>query len=130
MKENEELIRALQIRVSKLEAQARRWRALSVLVLLAGVLLVLIGASRSETTDPTVIRAKTVEARDFVLKDEHGRVRGRWSSHTTEKVTTTTREGKAYDFELPRDPALQFFDENGDEVWVEPKHDATFELVR
>jgi hypothetical protein len=75
VKENDELVQALQMRVSKLEARSRRWSALG----LAGVLLVLVGASRSETADPTVIRARTVEARDFLLKDEDGRVRARLS---------------------------------------------------
>jgi hypothetical protein len=118
VKENDELLQSLQMRVSKLEAQARRWRALSVSVVLAGVLLVLIGASRSETGGPTVIRARTVEARDFLLRDEHGRVCARLTIHPTV-------ERKA----VHENPALQFFDENGDEAWVEPKG-PTFEILR
>jgi hypothetical protein len=120
VKENVELLQALQMRVSKLEAQARRWRALSVLVVLAGVLLMLVGAGRSETAAPTVIRARTVEARDFVLKDEHGRVRARLSSHPTEEMEATV-EGTVHHYDVAVEPALQFFDANGEQVWVEPR---------
>ena len=129
MKENDELVQALQIRVSKLEAQVRRWRVLSVLIVLAGVFLVLVGASRSETADPTVIRARTVEARDFLLKDEHGRVRARLSVYPTE----VTVHGKVFHMQaekvIPGQAALQFFDENGEEVWAEPKQ-PTLEQIR
>ena len=127
--ENDELVQALQIRVSKLEAQVRRWRVLSVLIVLAGVFLVLVGASRSETADPTVIRARTVEARDFLLKDEHGRVRARLSVYPTE----VTVHGKVFHMQaekvIPGQAALQFFDENGEEVWAEPKQ-PTLEQIR
>jgi len=129
VKENDELVQALQIRVSKLEAQVRRWRVLSVLIVLAGVFLVLVGASRSETADPTVIRARTVEARDFLLKDEHGRVRARLSVYPTE----VTVHGKVFHMQaekvIPGQAALQFFDENGEEVWAEPKQ-PTLEQIR
>jgi hypothetical protein len=129
VKENDELVQALQKRVSKLEARARRWRLLSVLMVLAGVLLVLVGASRSEIADPTVIRARTVEARDFLLKDEHGRVRARLSVYPKE----VTVHGKAFPMPpgkaIPGQAALQFFDENGEEVWAEPKQ-ATLEQIR
>jgi len=125
---NDELVQALQMRVSKLEAQSQRWRALSALIVLAGVFLLLVGASRSETADP-VIRAKTVEAREFVLKDEHGRVRARLSVYPKE----LTRDGEAFQMYaekvIPGQAALQFFDENGEEVWAEPKH-PTFEQMK
>jgi hypothetical protein len=118
VKDNDELFQALQVRVSKLETQTRRWRALSASAVLAGVLLVLVGANRSETAAPTVIRARTVEARDFLLRDEHGRICARLTIHPTV-------ERKA----VHENPALQFFDENGEEVWVEPKG-PTFEMLR
>ena len=89
----------------------------------------LVGASRSETADPTVIRARTVEARDFLLKDEHGRVRARLSVYPTE----VTVHGKVFHMQaekvIPGQAALQFFDENGEEVWAEPKQ-PTLEQIR
>lgn len=128
MKDNDELLQDLQMRVSKLETQTRRWRALSASVVLAGILLVLVGASRSETTAPTVIRAKTVDARDFLLRDEHGRVCARLSIHPTVERKASV-EDEVYRYEVRENPALQFFDENGEEVWVEPKR-PTFEMLR
>ncbi len=126
MNENDDLVQALQIRVSRLEAQARRWRALSISVVFAGVLLVLVGAGRSETAAPTVIRARTVEARDFVLKDEQGRVRARLSSHPTTGIETKVGD-KVY--QMPGNPALQFLNENGEEVWGEPRQ-TMFEPIK
>jgi hypothetical protein len=60
VKENDELIQALQIRVSQLEAQARRWRALSVLVVLAGVLLVYVRGLvvRKLLTPPSFVQGR------------------------------------------------------------------------
>jgi hypothetical protein len=129
VKEHYELIEALQLRVSRLEGQSRRWRAVSVLTAFAGLLLVLVGPTRSETASPTTLRARTVEAREFLLTDARGQVRARLSSILTEKVTTTTPEGKVLHLELPRDPALQFLNRNGDEVWMEPKN-VTLEPIR
>jgi hypothetical protein len=100
-------------------------------MVLAAILLVLVGAGRSETPDPTIIRARTVEARDFLLKDEHGRVRARLSLYPTGKEVTV--EGKVFrmppEKAIPGQAALQFFDENGEEVWAEPKQ-PTFEQIR
>ena len=131
MRAKDELVRALEMRVSHLEAQARRWKVLSALVVLTGVFLVLVGANRSETADPTVIRARTVEARDFLLKDENGRVRARLSVYPTGKQVTA--DGKVFHMlsekAMPGQAALQFFDEKGEEVWTEPKQ-PTFEQVK
>jgi hypothetical protein len=115
MNENVGVVQVLPARVSKLEGQARRWRALSVFMVLAVLLLVWVGVSRSETPAAIVIRAKTVEAQDLVLKDKNGRVRARLSSDPTEKEEITL-QGKVYHAQLPREPALQVFDDNGDEV--------------
>lgn len=110
MKENPELLQALQMRVSKLEAQARRWRALCISAVLAGVVMVLVGASRP---DDAVIRVKAVEAQAFLLKDDHGRVRAR--------LITFPNDKHRYSAQVSGQPVLQFFDENGESVWVEPK---------
>jgi hypothetical protein len=133
MKENDELLQALQMRVSKLEAQTRRWTVFSVLMVLAGVFLViaLVRASRLGTATPTVIRAKTVEAQDFVLKDEDGRVRARLGSFsiTREDTAETTIQGKVYHFQVPREPALKLFSGNGGVVWDEPRQ-TMFEQIK
>jgi hypothetical protein len=69
MREDHRDVRALAVRVEKLEAQNRRWKLMSVVIALVGISLVVAGAGRSETADSPVIRARTVEAQDFVLKD-------------------------------------------------------------
>ena len=133
MKENDELIQALQMRVSKLETQTQRWTVFSVSMVLAGVFLMiaLVRASRLGTAAPTVIRAKTVEAQDFVLKDEYGRVRARLGSFsiTGEDTAETTIRSKVYHFQVPREPALKFFSGNGGVVWDEPRQ-TMFEQIK
>jgi hypothetical protein len=75
------------------------------------------------------LRARTVEARYFLLKDEDGRVRARLSVYPKQVVI----HGKVSDMPpgkvIPGQAALQFFDENGEEVWAEPKQ-PTFEETR
>jgi hypothetical protein len=61
------------------------------------------------------------------LKDEHGRVRARLSGYPSEKEVRV--QGKVHHIQIPGEPALQFFDENGEEVWAEPRQ-ATFEPIR
>src|SRR5260370_5209020 len=63
----------LVARVQKLEVSNRRWRLLNALLLLSGVSVVLMGAKPADRLEPNVIRAASVEAQDFVLKDTAGR---------------------------------------------------------
>src|SRR5258706_14708493 len=69
----------LVARVQKLEASNRRWRLLNALLLLSGISVVLMGAKPADRLEPNVIRAGSVEAQDFVLKDEAGHVYARLS---------------------------------------------------
>jgi hypothetical protein len=85
MRETKRDIEALAVRVERLEAQNRRWKLMNVVVALTGVSLVVIGAGRSDTPDSHVIRARTVEAQDFLVKDDNGRVRARLSLHPNGK---------------------------------------------
>jgi hypothetical protein len=122
----------LEMRVARLEAQARRWKTLSVVILVAvilvaGVFVVFIGANRSETADSKPIRARMVEAQIFLLKDANGRVRARLRVNQTAKPAKV--DGKVYREVVPGEAVLQFFDETGEEVWKEPRQ-PTFEQVR
>lgn len=58
----------LQKRVAKLEAQTRRLKQLAITIILLPTLLLLMGQVPSK---------KTVEANEFILKDQDGAVRGR-----------------------------------------------------
>jgi hypothetical protein len=118
---SDEHVRALTIRVEKLEIQNRRWRLGSIGLLLGVTALAIVGAAHSDAVDPSVIRAKTVEATNFVLKDDSGRVRGRMSIATD----TILKDGKVYHIWRPNvtvgQALLEFYDEDGNQVWVAPK---------
>jgi hypothetical protein len=92
---NQEVLLA---RVKKLERQARIWQIVMLLVLLA------LGFSRTATVKAQQdsqlekLRATTVEAQDFLLKDAAGRVLGQLS----------VRDGKAQ---------LELYDASGKVTW-------------
>jgi len=114
---------ALVVRVEMLEAQNRRWKLMSMVIALTGVSLVVIGAGRSDTVDTPVMRARTVEAQEFLVKDADGRVRARLSLYP--KGQEVKVDEKVYHMRpekvMPGQASLQFYDENGEEVWVVPK---------
>src|SRR5437879_13443027 len=105
----------LVARVQKLEGSNRRWRLLNALLLLSGVSVVLMGAKPADRLEPNVIRAGSVEAQEFILKDETGHVYARLSLNPS--IPKTTQKGRTY--LLPNDKfpggeaALQFYDEKG-----------------
>src|SRR6266849_396822 len=72
-------IQILAVRVERLEAQNRRWKLISALFALSGVSLVLMGAKPADRIDPPMVRAGTVEAQEFILKDETGHICARLS---------------------------------------------------
>jgi hypothetical protein len=88
----------LRARVRKLEVQTRIWQVAGLLVLLA------LGFSRTanvmaqQAGQATPLRATTVEAQDFLLKDAGGTVMGQ----------LTVRDGK---------PALELYDASGKITW-------------
>ena len=120
MEVSDEHIRALTIRVEKLEIQNRRWKLSSTGLLLGITVLTIVGAAHSDAVDPSVIRAKTVEATNFILKDDSGRVRGRMSIATD----TILEDGKVYQIWRPNvrvgQASLEFYDEDGNQVWLAP----------
>jgi hypothetical protein len=115
----------LVARVQKLEASNRRWRLLNALLLLSGVSVVLMGAKPADRLEPNVIRAGSVEAQDFVLKDEAGHVYARLSLNPS-IARLKQSNGRTYFVQgdalaIPDQPALQFFDDKGDVIWTVPQ---------
>ena len=117
-----EELQALALRVETLERQSRRWKLTSTVVALIAVSLLLVARGHSETVDKDVFRATTIESQNLLLKDETGRVRARLSMHSIGKVIEfggkqyRTPSSKA----LFRQASLQFFDEDGEEIWLAP----------
>jgi len=112
-------------RVQKLETSNRRWILLNALLLLSGVSVVLMAAKPADRLEPNVIRAGSVEAQDFVLKDEAGRVYARLSLNPS-MARLKQSNGRTYfvpsdALAVPGQPALQFFDDKGDVVWTVPQ---------
>ncbi len=107
-------IQALTARMDKLEAQNRKWKLAAVLLGVSSASLVLMAAKAPDQVDPSVVHARTVEARDFVLKDEDGQIRAR--------LTLNPKPKKAGNMILlnAEGPALQFYDGNGVPIWTEP----------
>jgi len=114
----------LAARVEKLESQNRRWKLASALLSLCGAGFLLMGAKPADRLDRQVIRASTVEAQEFLLKDEDGHVYARLSLNGAKKAFQLN--GRVYDLpnqrltELSGEPSLQFFNEKGQLVWTAP----------
>jgi hypothetical protein len=121
MKESATEFQTLVARVENLEAQNRRWKLASSLVSLFGVAFFLMGAKPADSFDKQVIRAGTIEAQQFLLKDEDGHVYARLSLNATGRAVQLN--GRVYvvpSQKLPGEPALQFYDDKGNVVWTAP----------
>ena len=112
-------LQALSARLDKLETQARRWKLLSIILALSSASLLLIAAKPADRIDSAVIHARTVEAQDFVVKDEDGQIRARLTLNPQIK-TRKDMSGPSMNVNAPTGPALQFYDGNGDAIWTEP----------
>ena len=116
-------IQILAVRVERLEAQNRRWKLISALFALSGVSLVLMGAKPADRIDPPMVRASTVEAQEFILKDETGHTYARLSLNLPIK-TVKQPNGRMYlippNQAIPGQAALQFYDDKGDVLWTVP----------
>jgi alpha-L-arabinofuranosidase len=110
---------ALAARMDKLETQNRRWKLASIVLALSSVSLVLIAAKPADRVDPAVIHARTVEAKDFVLKDEDGQIRARLTLNPNKKVEMNGRSVLIMNPAFG--PALQFYDGKGDAIWTAPQ---------
>jgi len=111
-------LQALSARLDKLEAQARRWKLASVILALSSTSLVLIAAKPADRIDSAVIHARTVEAQDFVVKDEEGQIRARLTLNPQMKKDLN---GPASNMNAPLGPVLQFYNGNGDTIWTAPQ---------
>jgi hypothetical protein len=119
-------------RIERLEKRDRRWKLASAFVVLAATSLMLMGAKSSvEISQSPMIRAESVEARDFILKDEGGRVRARLSLDPGEK--SVRMNGQVYrnlpEGQEPRHTALQFYNDKGEVTDTIPAH-ATFVRIK
>ena len=86
MPENE-----LTRRIERLEQANRRWRLAALILLLGWLVLLLAGFDFAQ---PNLVKARSVEAQNFVLRDADGQIRARMA---------ISEDG----------PRLSFFDEQG-----------------
>ena len=126
MNDSDSEFQFLVARVEKLETQNRRLKLAGALCVLSGISLLLMGAKPADRIDPQgVVRARTIEGQNFVLKDEDGHVYARFS--LTPNPIAKKQNGRLYLIpgQIPGQavsgPAtLQFYDDKGDVVWTAP----------
>ena len=119
MQHTEPDFQALATRMDKLEAQNRKWKLASILLAVSSASLVLVAAKPADRIDPGVIHARTVEAQDFVVKDEDGQIRARLTLNPNKKMEMNGRSVLIMNPAFG--PALQFYNENGDAIWTAPQ---------
>jgi hypothetical protein len=115
----------LSARVQKLEASNHRWKLLNALLVLSIASVFVMGAKPADRLQPNVVRAGSVEAQEFILKDESGHVYARLSLNPSPSARKQAN-GRTYlipndSLAVPGQPALQFFDDKGDVVWTVPQ---------
>ena len=130
-------VQNLAVRIEKLEAANRRWKSASAIALLLVLSLLLLStrhaervaaAAKPDRIEPQgIIQAHTVEAQNFILKDDDGRVYARFS--ITPNVMAMDQSGRGLppgslrfnDVPLPPGQAsIQFYDEKGKVLWSAP----------
>jgi hypothetical protein len=109
---------SLAARIDKLESQNRKWKLASILLGVVTASWLAMAAKPSDHFDPNVLRVRSVEAQDFILKDEDGQVYARLTLNPTNKIE---KKGRQMFMEGTAGPALQFYDEKGNPVWTEPR---------
>jgi hypothetical protein len=136
-------IQILAARVAKLEAANRRWKSASAIALLFVISLLLLStrhaervaaAAKPDRVEPDVLRVRSVEAQDFVLKDADGHVYARFGL-TPSPIPMDqngrlflapgsprfyTTPGQVLPGQAPGQASLQFYDERGQLVWSAP----------
>jgi hypothetical protein len=122
-------VQTLAVRIERLEAANRRWKSASAIALVFVLSLLLLStrhaervaaAARPDRVDPDVLKIRTIEAQDFVLKDEDGHIYARLSFSPQARVK---KNGGTYllpDGVVPGQPSLQFFDDEGKVLWTAP----------
>jgi len=113
-------LEVLAERVEKLETQNRWWKIASVLSALFCISLLLLGAKAADRSESTIVRAHTIEAQDFILKDEDGRVYARMTLNPGKKLKPDGRVYMIPSQETPGQAALEFYDEKGNITWIAP----------
>jgi hypothetical protein len=110
-------LQILSARLDKLETQNRRWKRMAMAMGLSSASLLLIAAKPADRVDSSTLRARSVEAQDFILKDEDGQIRARLSLRPHSKKLGQNL------FANPTGStsSLEFYDENGDAVWTAPQ---------
>ena len=113
-------LETLAERVEKLETQNRWWKLASVLSAFFCISLLLLGAKAADRSESTIVRAHTIEAQDFILKDEDGRVYARMSLNPSKKLKPDGRVYMIPSQETPGQAALEFYGEKGNITWIAP----------
>jgi hypothetical protein len=113
-------LQAPSARIDKLETQARRWKLASIVLALSSVSLILVAAKPGDRVDSAVIHARTVEAQDFVVKDEDGQIRARLTLNPRVRMKRDMNS-PAVNMNAPMGPALQFYNGDGDAIWTAPQ---------
>jgi len=113
-------LQALSVRIDKLETQNRRWKLASIVLALTSASLILIAAKPADRVDSAVIHARTVEAQDFVVKDEDGQIRARLTLNPRIRMKKDMNS-PAVNLNVPMGPALQFYNGDGDAIWTAPQ---------
>jgi hypothetical protein len=88
-------------RVRKLERQNRRWQFATLFLLFLVASSLATGLVAQERIEPPLMRAKTVEAQSFLLKDADGNIRGRMNLRADR-------------------PTFELYDKSGKVVWSAP----------
>lgn len=105
---------ALAARMDKLESQNRKWKLASIAFGLVSASLIAMAAKPADHYDPNVLRIRSVEAQEFILKDDDGQVYARLTLNPKPNISRTgiiaNGEGAA----------LQFYDHRGKPTWTEP----------
>jgi hypothetical protein len=113
-------LRALSARLDKLESQALRWKLAAMVLALLSASLVLAAAKPADHIDSGVIHARTVEARDFVVRDQDGQVRARLTLNSQAKTKNDLID-PTVNMNAPLGPVLQFYNVNGNAIWTAPQ---------
>ena len=129
-------LQTLAARIEELECANHRWKSASAIALLFVISMLLLStrhaervaaAARPDRIEPEVLHARSVEAQEFLLKDENGRVYARFS--LTPSLTAMDQNGRSlppgsfrpYNTPvIPGQASLQFYDEKGKLVWSAP----------
>jgi hypothetical protein len=123
----------LHARVERLEAQNRRWKMASAIAVVVLGSFLAMGASRNDRLDSQAVKANTVEAQEFVLKDANDRIRARLNVPVAKLVLVPgAPPGTVYrDFPshaVPNQAALQFYNQDGDIIWTAPSTPSVVQL--